>query len=125
MTPGLLARPLAPCPHDQRQTFHVYTRLTRCAHRTELRQRLGRLWGAASLRIERGPSGLGSDLTSESQDESQPSGSPSTWPACLLPAPRSPSRPAVWEQCTLCSLRVPSFYPVHTHEKTQGRPGQT
>lgn len=55
-------------------------------HRTELRQLLGRLWGAASLRTERGPSGLGSDLTSESQDESQPSGSPSTCPQVSLQA---------------------------------------
>ena len=25
MTTALLSRPLAPCPHGQRQTFHVYT----------------------------------------------------------------------------------------------------
>ena len=28
VTPVMLARPLAPCPHDQRGTFHVYTHLT-------------------------------------------------------------------------------------------------
>lgn len=58
MTTALPSRPLAPCPHDQRQTFHVYTcHPPDMACSPEFCQCLGRLWGDANLRAEQGPSG--------------------------------------------------------------------